>query len=155
MQKIKLDTIDLKILSKLQKDGNITNIDLSQTAGISPPPCLRRVRALEEEGIIQNYYVELDAKKLGFAMQSIVFIELTKQSDVDLEAFKNYINAFETVRECYLISGDHDFMLKCVAKDWDSFHAFVTGKLVSAPNVKTVRTAPIIQTVKKLPSVPI
>ncbi|MEM6603920.1 MAG: Lrp/AsnC family transcriptional regulator [Pseudomonadota bacterium] len=155
MQKVKLDPVDIKILSELQKDGKITNIALSKAAGISAPPCLRRVKALEDAGIISGYSAELNAKELGYAMQSMAFVELTKQSDSDLENFRIYIQDFDEIRECYLISGKSDFILKCIAKDWDSFHSFVTDKLVKAPNVKTVRTAPIIQTFKKLPMVPI
>lgn len=155
MQKVKLDQVDLKILSELQKDGKITNIALSQAAGISAPPCLRRVRALEEAGIIKGYNADIEAKHLGFNMQSMAFVELEKQSDKDLAHFRTYADGFSEIRECYLISGSADFVLKCIAKDWETFHLFVTNKLVSAPNVKTVRTAPIIETCKKLPIVPI
>ena len=118
-------------------------------------PCLRRVRALEEANIIKGYSAEIDAKSLGFNMQSMAFVELEKQSDKDLAQFREYANQFTEIRECYLISGSADFVLKCIAKDWETFHSFVTNKLVAAPNVKTVRTAPIIETCKKLPIVPI
>ena len=155
MQKVKLDSIDLKILSQLQNNGNITNLALSQAVGISPPPCLRRVKALTQAGYITGYHADIDAKLLGYNMQSMVFVEIEKQSDMDLDNFKTYIQNFDTIRECYLISGTSDFILKCIARDWDSFHHFVTHTLVSAPNVKTVRTAPIIQTVKKMPLVPV
>lgn len=155
MQKVKLDPVDLKILSELQKDGKITNIALSQIAGISAPPCLRRVRSLEEDGVIKSYHALLEPKMLGYNFQSMVFVELEKQSDADLDKFKNYVQEFPVIRECYLISGASDFVLKCIATDWDSFHSFVTQNLVAAPNVKTVRTSPIIQTCKQLPLVPL
>jgi len=150
----RLDAIDLKILAELQKDGSITNVELARRVGLSAPPCLRRVRALEEAGIIKGYRTLLDPKLLGFEVQCFAMVQLASQKQSDLAAFQEQIADWPTVRECWTLSGEVDFILKCVATNMSAFQAFV-GDLTSLPNVRNVRTALSLDLVKDEPLVPI
>lgn len=149
-----LDAIDLKILHELQEDGRITNVELAKRVGISPPPCLRRVRALEEEGYIQGYRGLIDPKRLGFDVTVFASVHLSSQSDADLRAFEAFVNAQPLVRECWMLSGEVDFILKCVAADMATFQEFVT-RLTAAPHVQNVRTSLVLQNSKYAPAVPL
>ena len=136
----RLDAIDWKILNELQKDGRITNVELSRRVGISAPPCLRRMRALEEAGIIRSYRALLDEKKLGYEVAVFAMVHLVSQAEADLVAFEQRVRGWPLVRECWMLSGEVDFILKCVAPDLATFQAFVT-ELTGAPNVRNVKTA--------------
>ena len=149
----KLDEIDLRILRELQADGRMTNVELASRVGISPPPCLRRVRALEEAGLIRGYHADLDERKLGFEVVCFAFVHLASQAEADLAAFQSRIRDWSTVRECWKLSGDIDFMMKCVAPDLKAFQDFV-GDLTALPNVRNVRTALALDRVKDEPIVP-
>ncbi len=150
----RLDVTDWTILNELQADGRITNVELARRAGISAPPCLRRVRALEEAGIIKGYRAILDQKKLGFEVTCFAMVHLASQAEADLAAFEARIRAWPMVRECWVLSGDIDFILKCVAPNLAAFQALV-GELTSLPNVRNVRTALTLDLVKDEPIVPI
>jgi len=151
----KLDSIDLKILTELQADGRITNVELSRRAKITAPPCLRRMRALEKAGYIQGYHADLDAKSLGFEVTGFAFVGLASQHDQDLKAFEEHVRAWPNVRECYMLSGEVDFILKIVAKDLSSFQSFITETLTAEKNVASVKTALSIHASKNAPGVPI
>lgn len=155
MQKVKLDTIDRRILSDLQDDGRITNVALAERAGISPPPCLRRVRALESEGYIRGYHADVDAKKLGYNVTVFALVGLASQAESDLEAFEERVRAWAEVRDCYMLAGETDFLLRVVAADWDAYQNFLTTQLTAAPNVSHVKTSMCIRTSKAQPGVPI
>ena len=155
MQRIKLDAIDRRILHELQDDGRITNVDLSERAKISAPPCLRRVRALEQAGFIKGYHADLDAKLLGYEVMAFAFVGLTSQAEPDLRAFETQVREWPIVRECYMMSGETDFVLKCVAHDLGEWQSFVTEKLTAARNVGSVKTALTIRTSKREPGVPV
>jgi DNA-binding Lrp family transcriptional regulator len=155
MGRHKVDSIDLQILSELQKDGRITNVELAERAKITAPPCLRRVRALENAGFIRGYHAELDAKALGFALTGFAFVGLHSQAEADLKAFEAQVRRWPLVRECYMLSGEVDFLLKCVARDLTEFQDFVTGELTAAKNVASVKTALAIRVSKSEPGVPI
>ena len=150
----RLDQTDWKILTELQVDGRMTNVELASRIGISAPPCLRRVRALEEAGLIKGYRALLDAKQLGFDVTCFAMVHLASQAETDLMAFAAKIKTWPMVRECWTLSGDIDFMLKCVAPDLDAFQKFV-GELTSLPNVRNVRTGLALQKVKDAPDVPL
>lgn len=154
MAQTKLDPIDRKILAELQGDGRMTNVELAKRVGISAPPCLRRVRTLEEAGYIKGYHAEVDARQLGFEVQVFAMISLASQAEVDLTAFEDRCNDWPLVRECHMLNGEIDFILKCVAPDLSSFQSFLTGKLTSAPNVASVRTSLVIRGAKDAPGVP-
>ncbi len=143
----KLDEIDIRILRELQADGRITNVELARRVGISPPPCLRRVRSLEEAGLITGYRALLDERKLGLDVVCFAFVHLASQAEADLQAFQDGIRAWDAVRECWKLSGDIDFILKCVAPDLKAFQDFV-GDLTALPNVRNVRTALALDRVK-------
>jgi len=155
MKRIKLDKIDRKILRDLQADGRITNVELSKNAGISAPPCLRRVRALEENGYIKGYYARLDAGSLGYGLTVFAMIKLVSQAEADLKKFEEEIMAMECVRECHMLSGEVDFILRIVASDWESYQTFLTEKLTALENVTSVKTMPRVRTSKQDSGVPI
>ena len=154
-KKIKLDSVDRKILHDLQDDGRMTNVDLATRAGISAPPCLRRVRALEESGVIRGYHAEIDGEALGYTVTIFAFVGLTSQAETDLQDFESMVAEWEMVRECHMLMGETDFLLKIVAHDWDDFQRFLTTKLTPAPNVSHVKTALSIRSRKNRPGVPV
>ncbi|MDO8288767.1 MAG: Lrp/AsnC family transcriptional regulator [Parvibaculum sp.] len=155
MKRAKLDAIDLQILATLQADGRITNVDLSERVGISAPPCLRRVRALEEAGFIQGYHADLNGKALGFEVTVFAMVGLHSQAEADLKSFEALVGSWPLVRECHMLNGDIDFILKCVAPDLSTFQNFLTGLLTPAPNVASVRTSLTIRQSKHQPGVPL
>ena len=155
MKRVKLDAIDLKILTELQNDGRITNVDLAERVGISAPPCLRRVRALEKAGLIQGYHADLDGRALGFEVTVFAMVGLHSQAEADLKSFEALVGSWPLVRECHMLNGDIDFILKCVAPDLSTFQSFLTEKLTPAPNVASVRTSLTIRQSKHLPGVPL
>jgi DNA-binding Lrp family transcriptional regulator len=153
--KIRLDAIDWKILRELQGDGRMTNVELARRVGISAPPCLRRVRALEEAGIIVGYRAMLDEKMLGWDITMFAMVGLASQAEADLVAFEERVKAWPIVRECWMLSGEVDFLLKCVAPDLKTFQTFVIEQLTAAPNVDGVKTSLTLRQVKNEPVVPI
>jgi len=150
----RLDAIDWNILRELQRDGRITNVALSRKVGISAPPCLRRMRALEEAGIIRGYRALLDEKRLGYEVTVFAMVHLVSQAETDLVAFEERVRAWPLVRECWMLSGEVDFILKCVAPDLPTFQAFVS-ELTAAPNVRNVKTALTLRRSKDEPMVPL
>jgi DNA-binding Lrp family transcriptional regulator len=155
MARAKLDKIDKKILRELQGDGRITNVDLAKNVGISAPPCLRRVRALEELGYIKSYHARLDSAYLGYSVTVFALVKLTSQAEQDLLEFERRIKEWPMVRECHMLAGDVDFMLKIVAKDWDDYQEFLTHELTAAPNVTSVKSSLAIRATKETPGIPI
>lgn len=153
--RLKLDKIDRRILKELQADGRMTNVELARRAGISAPPCLRRVRALEEAGLIQSYHAHLRAAALGFGITVFAHIKLQSQNETDLKTFEAQCKAWPRVRECHMLSGDIDFMLKIVAHDWEDYQQFLTGELTAFKSIAAVKTMPLIRTVKDEPGVPV
>jgi DNA-binding Lrp family transcriptional regulator len=150
----KLDPIDRKILAELQADGRMTNVELSRRVGISAPPCLRRVRTLEETGLIRGYHATVDARALGFEVGVFAMVGLAKQAEADLVAFEALARSWPLVRECHMLNGEIDFLLKCVAPDLSTFQSFLTGQLTAAPNVASVKTSLVIRAAKDDPGVP-
>lgn len=139
--KVRLDVIDWKILAELQADGRITNVELARRVGISAPPCLRRVRALESAGVIRGYRTLLDEKSLGFDVTAFAMVGLSSQSEADLLVFEEQVRAWDIVRDCWMLSGDIDFILRCVAPDLQAFQRFIIEELTTARNVDNIRTA--------------
>ena len=152
---ISLDSTDWKILRELQRDGRVTNVDLASRVGLSPPPCLRRVQALERAGIINGYRALLDAEKLGFDVRMFAFVGLKSQAETELKAFSGLVDLWPLVREAYAISGEADFLLKCVARDLSALQDFIIRDLTAAPNVENVKTTLILRVAKYEPGVPI
>jgi len=154
MRRDKLDSIDLRILKDLQDDGRITNVELARRAGISAPPCLRRVRALEEGGFIKGYHADIDPMALGYEVVFFALVGLSGQSETVLNAFQKLVADWPEVRECHMARGPDDFVLKIVARN-TAHENELTQKLTSAANVSTVRTIQVIQTSKDDPGVPV
>ncbi len=150
-----LDTIDRQILRELQVDGRMTNVELAGRVGLTAPPCLRRVRTLEEEGTIRGYHAELDAGRLGYGITVFAMVSLKTQAEADLKAFEAHVATLDPVRECHMLNGEIDFMLKIVAHDLQAFQAFLTTHITPAPNVAGVKTSLTIRTAKSVSGVPV
>lgn len=150
-----LDSTDWRILKELQADGRMTNIALAGKVGLSAPPCLRRVRALEEAGLVTGYTALVDEKALGFEVTAFALVGLHAQAEADLRAFENRILGWANVREAYMLSGESDYILKCVARDMTEFQDFVLNELTAAPNVASVKTQMAIRRAKLAPGVPV
>ncbi|MFD1883066.1 Lrp/AsnC family transcriptional regulator [Paracoccus pacificus] len=150
----RLDEIDRKILAELQDDGRMTNVELARRVGISAPPCLRRVRTLEELGFIRGYHADVDPRELGFEVGVFAMVRLVNQSETALAAFEELARSWPLVRECHMLNGEIDFILKCVSPDLSSFQRFLTESLTAAPNVASVKTSLVIRCAKDEPGVP-
>jgi DNA-binding Lrp family transcriptional regulator len=150
-----IDQIDRKILDTLQEDGRITNVDLAKQVGLTAPPCLRRVRTLEESGLVRSYHAKLNGAALGYGIMVFAMVSLKSQAEDALQAFEAHIGALPEVRECHMLNGEIDFLLKIVAHDLQAFQSFLTSKLTPAPNVASVKTSLTIRTCKDAMGVPI
>ena len=155
MRRIRLDRIDRRILRHLQADGRMTNVELARRVGITAPPCLRRVRALEEAGLIRGYHAEVAPEALGFPLIVFAQVGLASQAEADLQAFEELVRGWPEVREAHMLAGETDFLLKIVAADWDSYQRFLSAKLTSAPNVAHVKSAMTLRVSKAEPGVPV
>jgi len=154
MQRVRLDRIDCRILADLQEDGRMTNVELARRAGISAPPCLRRVRALETAGFIRGYHADLDAEALGFHEMFFALVGLDSQAQEVLSGFEVAVADWDEVRECHMIRGGGDFLIKLVARDKPHRDA-LTMRLTSTPHVARVQTLETIRTSKDNPGVPV
>ena len=154
MSAAKLDPIDRRILAELQGDGRMTNVELASRVGISAPPCLRRVRTLEEAGYITGYHADINARELGFEVAVFAMVRLSTQAESDLATFEARCKAWPLVRECHMLNGEIDFILKCVAPDLSSFQTFLTSQLLKAENVANVKTSLVIRCAKDDPGLP-
>lgn len=155
MANLTLDAIDRRLLAELQKDGRVTNVDLATKVGLTAPPCLRRMRALEQSGIIRSYHADVDAASLGYTITVFAMVSLKSQAEEDLRRFEEHVAALPDVRECHMLNGEIDFILKIVSRDLQSFQELLTSQLTSAPNVSSVKTSLTIRTTKDEPGVPI
>ena len=152
---LRLDAIDRRILKELMQEGRLPNVTLAKRVGLTAPPCLRRVRALEDAGYITGYHAVIDEKLVGFPVTVLVAVALHNQADSDLRAFENACLTWPLVRECYMISGETDYHLKCVAADLATFETFLRSQLSATPNVASVKTAVTIRLTKREPGVPL
>lgn len=155
MRRAKLDKIDRKILRDLQENGRITNVELAKNVGISAPPCLRRVRALEESGFIKSYHAKVDSAVLGYTVTVYAMVTLSTQVESIVEGFEEFVMNEPMIRECSLLAGDVDFMLKIVAKDWDAYQKFHKDHLSKAPGVSSVKSSLSIRMAKEEMGVPV
>ncbi len=153
-RRVKLDQIDRRILRDLQEQGRMTNVELAQRAQISAPPCLRRVRALEQSGFIRGYHADVDAERLGYEVLFFAIVGLDSQSDAVLTAFESEMARWAEIRECHMVRGAGDFILKIVARN-TAHENEITTRLTAAAHVATVQTIQVIRTEKNQPGVPI
>ncbi|HST74378.1 MAG TPA: Lrp/AsnC family transcriptional regulator [Acetobacteraceae bacterium] len=149
-----LDAIDRRILMELQADGRMTNVELARRAGISAPPCLRRVRRLEEAGVIRGYHADSDPQKLGWEIVFFAVVGLDSQKETVLSAFEQQVAAWPEVRECHMIRGGGDFLLKLVARD-TAHENQLTQRLTGMATVSRVQTLQTIRTSRSLAGVPL
>jgi DNA-binding Lrp family transcriptional regulator len=149
-----IDAIDRRILAELQEDGRMTNVELARRAGISAPPCLRRVRRLEEAGVIRGYHADTDPQRLGWTVTFFVIVGLESQKEAALAAFERMVAAWPEVRECHMIRGGGDFLLRLVARDTAQEND-LTRRLTEASNVARIQTLQTIRTSRSLAGVPI
>ena len=149
-----LDAIDRRILAELQVDGRMTNVELARRAGISAPPCLRRVRRLEEAGLIRGYHADSDPQKLGWEITFFAIVGLDSQREAVLAAFEQLVAGWPEVRECHMIRGGGDFLLRLVARD-TAHENQLTQRLTGAPTVSKVQTLQTIRTSRNLAGVPL
>lgn len=152
---MRFDEIDVQILALLQDNGRMTNVELAERVGLTAPPCLRRVRALEQSGAITGYHAALNPFALGYNLTVFAMVSLKSQAESDLQAFQTLVAEIPEVRECHMLNGEIDFILKIVATDLQSFQRILTTKLTTAPNVEHVKTSLTIRTSKALPGVPV
>jgi DNA-binding Lrp family transcriptional regulator len=145
-----LDGIDLKILSELQNDGRIRINELASRVGLSLPPCLRRVRSLRARGVIKAIRATIDEKVLGYEVVSFISIQLASQARATLEAFEASIAALPLVLQSWRISGEADFLLKCVAPDVEGMHRQLL-QFAAMPEVRTIRSMPVLGVAKDAP----
>ncbi|HRN84084.1 MAG TPA: Lrp/AsnC family transcriptional regulator [Hyphomicrobium sp.] len=152
---LRLDATDRRIVRELMADGALTNVALAKKVGLSAPPCLRRVRALEAAGVIQGYTALVDERALGFELTAFALVGLHNQAEPDLRAFEDLLLSWPIVREAHMLSGESDYILKCVTRDLSTFQDFVLKELTAAPNVASVKTNLAIRRAKLAPGVPL
>lgn len=153
---LKLDRIDRRILECLQKDGGLSNQELAEQVGLSPSPCLRRVKALEEAGVILRRVTLLDRKKLGLSLTVILHIGMDRHTPERFETFEATVAGFPEVQECYLVTGQEaDYQLKVVVPDMDAYQAFLLGKVTRIPGVSGVHSSFVLRRVVDNTEVPL
>lgn len=155
MPKIDLDPIDRRILQALQKNGRMTNLELADKVGLSPSPCLRRVRALEEQGVISDYVALLDPVAVGMNLTIFVRITLDRQSEESLDRFEDAIRRCPEVMECYLMSGDTDYQLRVVVPGIESYEHFLKASLTRLPGIASIRSSFALKQVSYTTSLPV
>jgi DNA-binding Lrp family transcriptional regulator len=149
-----LDTVDRQILTELQRDGRITNVELARRVELSAPPCLRRVRRLEETGVVRGYHADIDPAALGWEITFFALVGLETQKQAVLDAFEAEVTTWPEVRECHMIRGGGDFLLRLVARDTAHENA-LTARLTGGAQVMRVQTLQTIRTAKDQPGVPV
>ena len=148
MLKTDLDAIDCRIVAALQADGRLTNLELAEQVGLSPSPCLRRVKRLERDGYIENYRAILQRNRLGLGLTVFVGVKIGGHANVEAEAFQDAVVAMTEVVACHLVSGEADYLLEVVVPDLEHYQRFLVGELLALPIVREVRSNIAIQTLK-------
>ncbi|WP_198158320.1 Lrp/AsnC family transcriptional regulator [Enterovibrio coralii] len=150
-----MDNIDRKILSELQREGRLTNQELSDRISLSPSPCLRRVRALEKKGIITGYHAHIDQEKCGLPINVFVLVKLEKPTEENMQSFEALINQMDEVLECYLMTGTHDYLLHVVSESLKTYERFIRRELTRLPNIAAIESSFAFGQVKKRTKLPI
>lgn len=151
----KLDDVDMILLRALQNDGRTSNVDLAELAGISAPPCLRRLRHLEDEQFIKTYKAVLNGPALGYNVTAFIKVALATTKGEDMRAFQDAIASWPNVTEAHALAGDSDYLLKIVAKNWDDYQDFVMNVLPTAPGIGTSKSYLSVKTIKEDGGLPI
>nr|WP_299618594.1 Lrp/AsnC family transcriptional regulator [Pelagibius sp.] len=143
-----LDAIDLKILAALQADGRLSNVELAERVGLSPSPCLRRVRQLEQAGVIERYVALVDQGAVALPVSVFISIKLERQQEEDLDRFEAEVSAYPEVLECYLMTGTQDYLLRVVVADLAAYERFLKTKLTRVANVASIESSFALKQVK-------
>lgn len=151
----KISAVDAKILHRLQNNARISNVDLARAVGLSPSPCLRRVRALEDSGLIRSYATLLEPAALGLDVSVFVRVSLEKQVEKALERFETAVMKRSEVMECYLMTGDSDYLLRVVVPDIESFERFLLDHLTRIPGVASIKSSFALKQVKYRTALPL
>lgn len=136
-----IDRTDYRILHQLQNNGRLTNLELAERVGLSPSPCLRRVRVLEESGIIRRYVAIVDAKAVGLPISAFINVSLRSQELDSLEAFQQRVASFPEIMECYLMTGSSDYLLRVVVPSLEAYERFLVDKLTRVPGISSIQTS--------------
>ena len=155
MPNMDLDAIDQRIVGELQDNARLTNVELAARVGLSPSPCLARVRALEQSGVINRYVTLLDPAKLGLNVSMFIQVSLEKQIEPALEMFQAAISSFPEVMECYLMTGDSDYLLRVIVPDMQALEKFIVGRLSKTPGVANIRSSLALKQVKYKTALPL
>ena len=151
----RIDAIDLRILERLQGDARLTNVELAKAASLSPSPCLARVRALETDGIIARYVTLLDPLKLGLTVSVFIQVRLEKQIERTLDVFESAMRERPEVMECYLMTGDSDYLIRVVVPDMQALERFIVDFLARVPGVGNIRSSFALKQVKYQTALPL
>lgn len=149
-----MDAIDQRIVSILQTEGRITNLDLADRVGLSPSPCLRRVRLLEESGVIRGYGAQIDRQRAGLDLTVFISVHLERHGEDNAERFRNAVQAMPEVIACYIVSGERDFLLQVVCLSFETFRRFVLDVLLKVPGVKDIHSSFVLDVMKEGGSLP-
>lgn len=155
MPKFELDAIDRKILRALQADGKISVGELAQKVGLSPSPCARRVRLLEKEGVIRGYAAIVDQKRVGLPISAFASIKLERQREEDLDRFEEAVSRWQEVLDCYLMTGQRDYLMRIVTADLEAYERFIKDKLTRLENIASIETSFALGQVKRSEALPI
>lgn len=155
MPNLKLDEIDRKILGALQADAKLTTAEIAERVGLSPSPCARRVRLLEQAGIIKGYTIVLDQKKVGLPISAFASIKLERQREEDLDRFAEAVSRWPEVVDCYLMTGQRDYLMRIAAADLEAYERFLKDKLTRLDNVSSIETSFALGQVKRAEVLPI
>ena len=150
-----LDAIDRKILRALQDDGKMSMGDLAEHVGLSPSPCARRVRLMEQAGVIKGYAAIVDQKKVGLPISAFASIKLERQREEDLDRFEDTVSRWPEVLDCYLMTGQRDYLMRVVAADLEAYERFIKDKLTRLDNIASIETSFALGQVKRSETVPI
>ncbi|HXE49163.1 MAG TPA: Lrp/AsnC family transcriptional regulator [Ramlibacter sp.] len=155
MPEPKLDRTDRRIVDALQRDGRLPNNELAAKVSLSPSPCLRRVRSLEDSGVIKRYVALVDPKKVGLEMLAYITVKLEKKGQMPAEEFASAVNSWTEVTECYSMTGEADYLLRVQVKDLDHFSRFLMGKLLKQSYVVDVKSSFALERVKETTVLPL
>jgi Lrp/AsnC family leucine-responsive transcriptional regulator len=150
-----LDAIDRKILAALQDNGRLSNVELAERVGLSPSPCLRRVRRLEDAGVINRYVALVDQKAVGLPVSVFISIKLERQQEDDLDSFEAAVQHYPEVLECYLMTGTRDYLLRVATRDLSAYERFLKNKLTRVGNVASIESSFALKQVKYTNSLPL
>lgn len=146
---IKIDEIDIKILEVLQSNGRISNIELSNIVGISPSPCLRRLKSLQDNGVIKGYFADIEASVFNYNITMFASVSIDVKNESEKNAFETALANIPEIREIYALSLETDYLLKFKVKDWLDYKNIINTKVAKVPFLKRIRTTHITRVIKK------